>query len=78
MTRLGAAKRGPEETTPRRPAPLIPVGTCVGDLLRRLNDPVGRDHIDNEDRAVKPVSGTDEIDVNDLNEHRQLESVSVP
>jgi len=43
-----------------------------------LNDPVGRDHIDNEDRAVKPVSGTDEIDVNDLNEHRQLESVSVP
>ena len=35
-------------------------------MVGGLNDPVGWDHIDNEAKAVKPVSGTAEIDVNDL------------
>jgi hypothetical protein len=35
-------------------------------MVGRLNDPVGWDHMDNEAKTVKPVSGTAEIDVNDL------------
>jgi hypothetical protein len=39
-----------------------------------LNDPVGWDHMDNEARTVKPVSGTAEIDVNDLNNSGKFEA----
>ena len=35
-------------------------------MVGGLNDPVGWDHLDNDAKAVKPVSGTAEIDVNDL------------
>ena len=35
-------------------------------MVGGLNDSVGWDHIDNEARTVKAVSGTAEIDVNDL------------
>ena len=35
-------------------------------MVGGLNDPVGWDHMDNEAKTVKPVSGTAEIDVNDL------------
>ena len=39
-------------------------------MVGGLNDPVGWDHLDNEAKTVKPVSGTAEIDVNDLDQHR--------
>ncbi|MGE0703392.1 MAG: hypothetical protein AB7P22_05580, partial [Vicinamibacterales bacterium] len=35
-------------------------------MVGGLNDPVGWDHLDNEAKNVRPVSGTAEIDVNDL------------
>ena len=35
-------------------------------MVGGLNDPAGWDHLDNEAKTVKPVSGTAEIDVNDL------------
>jgi hypothetical protein len=35
-------------------------------MVGGLNDPAGWDHMDNEAKTVKPVSGTAEIDVNDL------------
>ena len=35
-------------------------------MVGALNDPAGWDHIDNEAKTVKAVSGTAEIDVNDL------------
>ena len=35
-------------------------------MVGGLNDPVGWDHLDNEAKTVKPVSGTADIDVNDL------------
>jgi hypothetical protein len=35
-------------------------------MVGTLNDPPGWDHMDNDARTVKPVSGTAEINVNDL------------
>src|SRR5262245_52152293 len=35
-------------------------------MVGGLDDPVGWDHLDNEAKTVQPVSGTVEIDVNDL------------
>ncbi len=35
-------------------------------MVGGLNDPEGWDHLDNEARNVKPVSGTAEIDVNEI------------
>jgi hypothetical protein len=35
-------------------------------LVGGVNDPAGWDHMDNEAKDVKPVSGTADIDVNDL------------
>jgi hypothetical protein len=35
-------------------------------MVGGLNDPAGWDHLDNEAKTVKAVSGTAEIDVNDL------------
>jgi hypothetical protein len=35
-------------------------------MVGGLNDPAGWDHMDNEAKSVKPVSGTAEIDVSDL------------
>jgi hypothetical protein len=43
-------------------------------MVGGLNDPVGWDHIDNEAKTVKPVSGTAEIDVNDLTNTRKFEA----
>ena len=43
-------------------------------MVGGLNDPVGWDHMDNEARAVKPVSGTAEIDVNDLKNTAKFEA----
>ena len=39
-------------------------------LVGGLNDPVGWDHMDNQGTTVKPVSGTAEIDVNDLTKNK--------
>ena len=35
-------------------------------MVGGLNDPEGWDHLDNEAKTVKPVSGTAEIDVNEI------------
>ena len=35
-------------------------------MVGGLNDPAGWDHMDNEGKTVKPVTGTVDIDVNDL------------
>ena len=35
-------------------------------MVGGLNDPAGWDHMDNAAKAVKPVAGTAEIDVNDI------------
>ena len=35
-------------------------------MVGGVNDPAGWDHMDNDAKSVKPVSGTAEIDVNDL------------
>jgi hypothetical protein len=35
-------------------------------MVGGLNDPEGFDHLDNEAKAVKPVTGTAEIDVNEV------------
>jgi len=35
-------------------------------MVGGLNDPAGWDHMDNDAKAVKPVAGTADIDVNDL------------
>ena len=35
-------------------------------MVGGLNDPAGWDHMDNDAKTVAPVSGTAEIDVNDL------------
>jgi hypothetical protein len=35
-------------------------------MVGGLNDPVGWDHLDNEAKTVRPVAGTEDIDVNDL------------
>ena len=35
-------------------------------MVGGLNDPAGWDHMDNEAKSRQPVSGTAEIDVNDL------------
>jgi len=43
-------------------------------MVGGLNDPVGWDHIDNEAKTVKPVSGTAEIDVNDLTNTGKFEA----
>jgi hypothetical protein len=43
-------------------------------MVGGLNDPVGWDHLDNEAKAVKPVSGTAEIDVNDLTNTGKFEA----
>ena len=43
-------------------------------MVGGLNDPVGWDHMDNEAKTVKPVSGTAEIDVNDLTNTGKFEA----
>ncbi len=43
-------------------------------MVGGLNDPVGWDHMDNEAKTVKPVSGTAEIDVNDLTNTGKFET----
>jgi hypothetical protein len=43
-------------------------------MVGGLNDPVGWDHLDNEAKTVKPVSGTAEIDVNDLTNTGKFEA----
>jgi hypothetical protein len=43
-------------------------------MVGGLNDPVGWDHMDNEAKTVKPVSGTAEIDVNDLTNAGKFEA----
>src|SRR3954467_1522668 len=43
-------------------------------MVGALNDPVGWDHMDNEAKAVKPVSGTADIDVNDLTNTGKFEA----
>ena len=43
-------------------------------MIGGLNDPVGWDHIDNEARTVKPVSGSAEIDMNDLTNSGRFEA----
>ena len=43
-------------------------------MVGGLNDPAGWDHIDNEARTVKPVSGTVDIDVNDLTNTGRFEA----
>jgi len=43
-------------------------------MVGALNDPVGWDHMDNEAMAVKPVSGTADIDVNDLTNTGKFEA----
>jgi hypothetical protein len=43
-------------------------------MVGGLNDPVGWDHLDNEAKTVKPVSGTAEIDVNDLTNSGKFEA----
>jgi hypothetical protein len=35
-------------------------------MVDGLNDPEGRDHLDNEAKNVRPVSGTAEIEVNEI------------
>ena len=41
-------------------------------MVGGLNDPVGWDHLDNEAKNVKPVSGTAEIDVERSHQHRHV------
>ena len=43
-------------------------------MVGGLNDPVGWDHMDNDAKTVKPVSGTAEIDVNDLTNTGKFEA----
>jgi hypothetical protein len=43
-------------------------------MVGGLNDPVGWDHMDNEAKTVKPVSGAAEIDVNDLTNTGKFEA----
>ena len=43
-------------------------------MVGGLNDPAGWDHLDNEAKTVKPVSGTAEIDVNDLSNTGKFEA----
>jgi hypothetical protein len=43
-------------------------------MIGGLKDPVGWDHMDNEAKSVKPVSGTAEIDVNDLTNTGKFEA----
>src|ERR687892_711606 len=43
-------------------------------MVGGLNDPVGWDHMDNEAKTVKAVSGTAEIDVNDLTNTGKFEA----
>jgi hypothetical protein len=43
-------------------------------MVGGLNDPVGWDHMDNEATTVKLVSGTAEIDVNDLTNTGRFEA----
>src|SRR5690242_2262592 len=43
-------------------------------MVGGLNDPEGWDHMDNAAATVKPVSGTAEIDVNDLTNTGKFEA----
>ena len=43
-------------------------------MVGGLNDPAGWDHMDNEAKTVKPVTGTVEIDVNDLTNTGKFEA----
>src|SRR5687767_15932947 len=43
-------------------------------MVGGLNDPEGWDHLDNEARNVKPVSGTAEIDVNEIQNSGKFEA----
>src|SRR5262245_45092202 len=43
-------------------------------MVGSLNDPVGWDHMDNEAKTVKAVSGTAEIDVNDIQNTGKFEA----
>ena len=43
-------------------------------MVGALNDPVGWDHMDNEAKTVKPVTGTAEIDVNDFTNTGKFEA----
>src|SRR5688572_28228747 len=43
-------------------------------MVGGLNDPVGWDHLDNEAKIIKLVSGTAEIDVNDLTNTGKFEA----
>src|SRR5690349_8229898 len=42
-------------------------------MVGGLKDPAGWDHMDNEAKNIKPVSGTAEIDVNDLTNDGKFE-----
>ena len=43
-------------------------------MVGGLNDPAGWDHMDNEGKTVKPVTGTADIDVNDLTNTGKFEA----
>src|SRR5687767_11308584 len=43
-------------------------------MIGGLNDAPGWDHLDNEAKSVKPVSGTAEIDVDDLKNTGKFEA----
>src|ERR671915_542425 len=43
-------------------------------MVGSLNDPEGWDHLDNEAKNVKPVSGTAEIDVNEIQNTGKFEA----
>ena len=73
---------------PRRCTVLYPLSTRTARLVRRafrhirqpiymvgrLNDPGGWDHLDNEAKNVRPVAGTAEIDVNEIQNTGKFEA----